>query len=102
MTTVYVLFHSDIEDDKYVRGVYERREVAEADVPKSERRYSDMPDYQRDHSDACCGVDEMEILAHPVGLEPLPPRPITDADAFIPRSFQEQLLYMLTSKSPYQ
>ena len=63
---VYVLFHADIEDDRYVRGVYARREDAEADVAKDE-----MP--RRSHHDACCSVDEMEVLTQPVGLEPLPP-----------------------------
>jgi hypothetical protein len=29
---VYVLFHADIEDDRYVRGVYAKREDAEQDV----------------------------------------------------------------------
>lgn len=58
---VYVLFHADIEDDRYVRGVYARREDAEADVGVHEF-WGPEGQYRRRHNDYCCEVEELEVL----------------------------------------
>lgn len=59
---VYVLFHADIEDDRYLRGVYARREDAEADVSVNEAWGKPESPYRRRHGDWCCSVDEEEVL----------------------------------------
>lgn len=75
---VYVLFHADIEDDRYVRGVYARHEDAEADVVKVEDR-----GYEKQHDKWCCGVDEVEVLEQPVGLDPLYGPPVPPEGGYI-------------------
>lgn len=58
---VYVLFHADLEDDRYLRGVYLRREDAEADVGADEF-WGPEWQYRRRHHAYCCEVDELEVL----------------------------------------
>lgn len=61
---VYVLFHADIEDDRYVRGVYATEALAtEALIWDEYHEYSGRGSWSR-HNEHCCGVDEMELLDH--------------------------------------
>jgi hypothetical protein len=79
--TVYVLFHADIEDDRYVRGVYANKELAEEALVWDEYRDG----YRRGHHVSCCYVDEMELLDHvelpfhgPEHREMRPPSPLAE------------------------
>ena len=81
----YVLFHADIEDDRYVRGVYANEGAAQGDVtadewhdnyvlaeyamnlnatdpvitPRGEKTIN-RP-YRRQHDEYCCSVEEYEV-----------------------------------------
>ncbi len=63
---VYVLFHSDIEDDKYVRGVFASREIAEQNASMDEQR---GPDYVRSHRIDCCYVDEWDVATETLPVQ---------------------------------
>jgi len=63
---VYVLFHADIEDDRYVRGVYATEALAEEALVWDEYTEYDGRGSWRYHSTYCCGVDETELLDHVV------------------------------------
>lgn len=76
---VYVVFHNDIEDSKWVRGVYSTRELAEAkrDSPEPCLTHPNCGDrhaspfdcrYAEDHftrggkvESICCDVDEWTL-----------------------------------------
>lgn len=58
---VFVLFHADIEDDRYVRGVYATEEAAEADVEGWHIEW-ELP---RRHYSSCCSVLIFEVRTEP-------------------------------------
>lgn len=60
---VFILFHADIEDDRYVRGVYSTRTAAEGDIAADEwSSAGGGREYRRRHHEFCCSVDEVEVL----------------------------------------
>lgn len=95
--TVYVLFHADLEDDRYVRGVYERREDAEADLTGGSEEHG----YIRDHDDACCSVDEMPLLTAPVGTWGPEYGPFPPLSPFM-QAFMEDMVARMLAPSPYR
>jgi hypothetical protein len=62
---VFLLYHSLYEGDLHVRGIYARREDAEADIESGEERA--LGDIY-DHSDNCCWVNEEAVLDGPIGV----------------------------------
>jgi hypothetical protein len=69
--TVFVVFHNDIENSKWVRGVCSTREIAERLCDSPEQRYEGFP--ANEHSRSCCDVYQMTVddpkLLAPVVLE---------------------------------
>ena len=57
--TVYLVWHNDIEDSKWPRGVFATRELAEHVATMSEDRYGDG--YVSDHWIGCCEIEEYEV-----------------------------------------
>ena len=101
---VYVLEHRGIEDDIRIRGIYARREDAEADVPNTELYdfgYKTPQPRHWGHADYCCSVSEYEVkeAADPF-VEYVPP-PRTEGNALISPQVEDELLKIWTRKFPF-
>lgn len=92
---VYLLWHSDIEDDRYVRGVFSNQEAALAELPVepvSQGR-------NREHHDVCCSVEEWEVRDEAI-IAPAPePVPYDPAHALIPLGVLERIEEQLYAKT---
>ena len=107
---VFVLYHADIEDDRYVRGIYQRREDAKADLTVEPVEWAavtvrDKGPYctTRLHSDACCYVEKWDVLERPTGAKMLPWRYMNPYDvALISPAVEQALLDFMTDPSPYR
>lgn len=101
---VWLVFHADIEDDRYVRGVFATKELAEAVVTLDETYpvrtglddYFDTRIVVRHHGDYCCGVDEVEVRTAPPETFVLNPQPPYTGPSLIPVDLMgaiEEMLY---------
>ena len=91
--TVYYVWHSDIEDDRYVRGIFASRELAEQAITLDETGNG----YRRKHAEWCCAVVEEELATELPRVEYGPDRrDMVDPSggALVPNSFFEEWLRM--------
>jgi len=66
---VFVVFHADLEDDRYVRFVCDSMTLAEELLTLDEVYRSGDRTVRRTHGPYCCGVDEEELLDHHPEIE---------------------------------
>lgn len=65
---VWVVYHADIEDDKYIRGIYATPRLAEEALALPEvrsfpgGRWSEARTVARRHDDSCCGVEDWTVF----------------------------------------
>lgn len=98
--TVYVLFHADLEDDRYVRGVFATRTLAESQVSVDEVSGRDRPIF-RSHGDYCCGVDELEVAETAPDVYHGPPPPLM-GESIIPEWWYERWAGDMAEPNPYR
>lgn len=102
---VYLLIHDDrMYDmgDTYVRGVYARREDAEASIIS--RTASGAVSRAHDaHSASCCSVDEQEVTAGAtVDVKSDPPPPSPSDERLIPDRLVTSMLRASLRPGPFR
>jgi hypothetical protein len=66
--TVWVVFHSDIEDDRYIRGIYATPRLAAEALARPEHlsfpasRWREAWTRDRPHSEFCCAVEDWTVV----------------------------------------
>lgn len=94
MTTVYAVEHSGIEDDRYVRGVYATRELAETASTMDEVTWYGDRVSRQSHDWYCCGAVEYPVAESLPELWHGPDEPVVyDAsNSLIPDSVIDALI----------
>lgn len=104
--TVYVVFHSDIEDDKYVRGVFATRELADQVTTMDEqcgdlvRQHKGFPNGES----LCCFVEAYEVATEAPYVQYGPPKPwdlnMTSNGLLIPKHVEKTLMDLFEMWGP--
>lgn len=104
MNVVYLLQHDDAYydmGDVYVRGVFARKEDAEASIVTLTKSGNKSRAYGA-HDENCCSVVEWDVEESPETDVQEDPPPAKLDDSIIPQAFIEELAAQTAAPSPFR